>query len=89
MAYPQQSSTVVVTQPVMQAVTVSVRPWSSGMCACFDDCGTCKQFIKISILYLPMTQNHNTIAYYTNYTSKKACVHRRKTRKYINVLSGY
>ena len=57
MAYPQQSSTVVVAQPVMQAVTVSVRPWSSGMCACFDDCGTCKQFIIITILYIGTIDN--------------------------------
>ncbi|KAI0232897.1 hypothetical protein LSAT2_016830 [Lamellibrachia satsuma] len=39
--YPQQQSTVVVTQQPTTVVMPFGRPWSSGKCGCFDDCGIC------------------------------------------------
>lgn len=45
---PQQSgfhttnTTVVVQQPTPVLVQQGMRDWNSGLCACFDDIGSCK-----------------------------------------------
>ena len=42
-AVQSTSTTVVVTQPSTMVVQQQQpRPWSSGLCGCFEDCGICK-----------------------------------------------
>lgn len=37
-----QTTTVVVNQPAPLVLQQGQRDWSSGLCACFDDCYSCK-----------------------------------------------
>ncbi|KAK2557257.1 Cornifelin-like protein [Acropora cervicornis] len=52
-AFQSTSTTVVVTQPSTMVVQQQQpRPWSSGLCGCFEDCGICKDSYFVRIVYL-------------------------------------
>ena len=36
------NTTVLIQQQPLAVVVTGPREWSSGVCACFDDCGVCK-----------------------------------------------
>ena len=41
-AYQQSTNTTIVVNQQAVAVQRATRNWSSGLCGCFEDCGSCK-----------------------------------------------